>query len=336
MYADAQSTAGCTPPGCTPPKNFGGMFKSTDGGAKWSNITARRELRRAARRLPVRLRPDDRRRPRRREQGLRRLPGAVVLVGRRRQLQQHQRQRHPLGSPRARLQPARSPRERRRHDAGLDRDRRWQPLHRRRRPELRPAERRDRDEPLPRDGHRPRRGQQRLQLRRRAGHRDDAHKPGDSGTEWHESVDADGGPMAVDWQDPDNAFGISNGQFIRTTNGGDSWNRPGSGDISCMPMSAAAAVDPNDGQHVYVPTNNGTLNSDGSACSQSQGSVGIFRSMDGGGSFAGTNFVATPATPRSSRRRRRTRTSSGSRCPTARSPSARTSRRRRRRSRRRR
>ena len=90
------------------------------------------------------------------------------------------------------------------------------------------------------------------------------HKPSDSGTEWHESVDADGGPMAVDWQDPDNAFGISNGQFIRTTNGGDSWNRPGSGDISCMPMSGAAAVDPNDGQHVYVPTNNGTLNSDGS------------------------------------------------------------------------
>ena len=40
MYADAQSTAACTPPGCTPPKNFGGMFKSTDGGATWSNITA--------------------------------------------------------------------------------------------------------------------------------------------------------------------------------------------------------------------------------------------------------------------------------------------------------
>ena len=259
----------------------------------------RRERRRATRRLPVRLRPDDRRRPGRREQGVHRLPGAVVLVGRRRQLLEHQRQRHPLGSPRDRLQPARPSHERRRHDAGLDRHRRRQPLHRRRRRQLRPAERRDRDEPLPRDGHRPRRGQQRLQLRRRAGHRARcATSPRDSGTEWHESVDADGGPMAVDWQDPDNAFGISNGQFIRTTNGGDSWNRPGSGDISCMPMSGAAAVDPNDGQHVYVPTNNGTLNSDGSACSQSQGSAGIFRSMDGGASFAGANFVATPATPR--------------------------------------
>ena len=117
------------------------------------------------------------------------------------------------------------------------------------------------------------------------------HKPSDSGTEWHESVNADGGPMAVDWQNPDNAFGISNGQFIRTTNGGDSWSRPGSGDINCMPMSAAAAVDPNDGRHVYVPTNGGSLNT--TPCAQSLG-AGIFRSFDGGATFAASDFVAAP------------------------------------------
>ena len=124
------------------------------------------------------------------------------------------------------------------------------------------------------------------------------HKPGDSGTEWHESVDADGGPMAVDWQDPDNAFGISNGQFIRTTNGGDSWIRPGSGDISCMPMSGAAAVDPNDGQHVYVPTNNGTLNCDGPPARRARAASGSSGASTEARASPAANFVATPATPR--------------------------------------
>jgi hypothetical protein len=121
------------------------------------------------------------------------------------------------------------------------------------------------------------------------------HKPADSGTQWHEAVDADGGPTAVDWQNPSNAFGISNGAFIRTTNAGDSWIRPGSGDISCVPMSAGAAVDPNNGNNVYVPDTTGTLNSDGSDCTQNGANAGIFRSTDGGASFPGAKFVQTPA-----------------------------------------
>ncbi len=120
------------------------------------------------------------------------------------------------------------------------------------------------------------------------------HKAGDTGTQWHESVDADGGPTAVDWQNANNAFGISNGQFIRTTNGGDSWIRPGSGDISCMPMSGAPAVDPTNGQHVYVPTNGGPPPP--AACSQTLG-TGIFRSVDGGASFPAIGFAGTPKAP---------------------------------------
>jgi photosystem II stability/assembly factor-like uncharacterized protein len=118
------------------------------------------------------------------------------------------------------------------------------------------------------------------------------HKPGDSGTEWHESVNADGGPMATDWQDPENAFGISNGQFIRTNNGGDSWMRPGSTDIDCLKMTGAAAVDPNDGDNVYVPLRAQT--STETACADDMG-TGVYRSTDGGANFAAADFVATSA-----------------------------------------
>ncbi|UTI62276.1 choice-of-anchor D domain-containing protein [Paraconexibacter antarcticus] len=127
-----------------------------------------------------------------------------------------------------------------------------------------------------------------------------ARRPGDAGTDWHEAVDADGGPVAVDWQQPKNAFGISNGQFIRTSDGGDNWTRPGSSDLSCTPTTGAAAVDPNDGQKVFVPVNNGTLKTDASGnpvpCPQAQGN-GVFRSTDGGANFPGGNFVGTSAAP---------------------------------------
>jgi photosystem II stability/assembly factor-like uncharacterized protein len=79
------------------------------------------------------------------------------------------------------------------------------------------------------------------------------HKASDGGTTWHESVDADGGPTAVDWQNPNNAYGVSNGSYIRTTNGGDSWIRPGeSSGLGGCGLSAPTAVDPNNGAHVYV------------------------------------------------------------------------------------
>ena len=57
------------------------------------------------RRLPVRLRPDDRRRPGRCEQGLHRLPAALLLERRRRgPVQRRQRQQDPLGRARDRVQ----------------------------------------------------------------------------------------------------------------------------------------------------------------------------------------------------------------------------------------
>ncbi|UTI65656.1 choice-of-anchor D domain-containing protein [Paraconexibacter antarcticus] len=127
-----------------------------------------------------------------------------------------------------------------------------------------------------------------------------ARRPGDTDTQWHEAVDADGGPVAVDWQQPKNAFGISNSQFIRTSDGGDNWTRPGSSDLSCTPTTGAAAVDPNDGQKVFVPVNNGTLKTDASGnpvpCPETQGN-GIFRSTDGGANFPASGFVGTSGTP---------------------------------------
>ena len=298
MYADAQSTAACTPPGCTPPKNFGGMWKSTDGGATWSSITSAAN---AGGQLDgcqcgydqtIGVDPVDEDKV---YIGFQELwyssdgGGSFANISANDIHWDH----HALvfsppghrasGDDTTRLWVGTDGGNHYTDDAGGS----W----------------------VQRNGAIATNLFRAMDIGRGAsnngysygGAQDTGtmrHKPSDSGTEWHESVDADGGPMAVDWQDPDNAFGISNGQFIRTTNGGDSWIRPGSGDISCMPMSGAAAVDPNDGQHVYVPTNNGTLNSNGSACSQSQGSAGIFRSLDGGASFTGANFVATPATPR--------------------------------------
>ncbi len=298
MYADAQSTAACTPPGCTPPKNFGGMWKSTDGGATWSSITSAAN---AGGQLDgcqcgydqtIGVDPVDEDKV---YIGFQELwyssdgGGSFANISATDIHWDH----HALvfsppghrasGDDTTRLWVGTDGGNHYTDDAGGS----W----------------------VQRNGAIATNLFRAMDIGRGAsnngysygGAQDTGtmrHKPSDSGTEWHESVDADGGPMAVDWQDPDNAFGISNGQFIRTTNGGDSWIRPGSGDISCMPMSGAAAVDPNDGQHVYVPTNNGTLNSNGSACSQSQGSAGIFRSLDGGASFTGANFVATPATPR--------------------------------------
>src|SRR6266511_2705986 len=256
MYADAQSTAACTPPGCTPPKNFGGMWKSTDGGATWSSITSAAN---AGGQLDGCQCGYDQ------TIGVDPVDEDKVYIGFQELWYSSDGGNHytdDAGGSWVQRNGAIATNLFRAMDIGRG---------------------------ASNNGYSYGGAQDTGTMR---------HKPSDSGTEWHESVDADGGPMAVDWQDPDNAFGISNGQFIRTTNGGDSWIRPGSGDISCMPMSGAAAVDPNDGQHVYVPTNNGTLNSNGSACSQSQGSAGIFRSLDGGASFTGANFVATPATPR--------------------------------------
>ena len=74
-----------------------------------------------------------------------------------------------------------------------------------------------------------------------------------TGTQWHEAVNGDGGRSAIDWTNPNNMYGVSNGQFIRSTNAGTGWIRPGSTDIDCSPMTSGTAVDPNNGANVYVP-----------------------------------------------------------------------------------
>ena len=75
-------------------------------------------------RMPVRLRPDDRRRPGRCEQGLHRLPAALLLEQRRRgPLQRGQRQQDPLGRARDRVQSRDTPVARPR-DARVGRQRR--------------------------------------------------------------------------------------------------------------------------------------------------------------------------------------------------------------------
>ncbi|HUP87336.1 MAG TPA: choice-of-anchor D domain-containing protein [Acidimicrobiales bacterium] len=119
-----------------------------------------------------------------------------------------------------------------------------------------------------------------------------AHRnPTHAGTEWHEAVDADGGPVAVDWQDPRNAYGQSNGGYIRTGDGGASWNRPGSASLSgdCdgdgngdRGVTGAPAVDPNNGYNVFVSMS-------GTQCG------GVFRSSDATATGPrGDDFAATP------------------------------------------
>lgn len=108
-------------------------------------------------------------------------------------------------------------------------------------------------------------------------------------TQWHEAIDADGGPVAVDWQDPRNAYGQSNGTYIRTGDGGASWNRPGSASLprDCdgdgnadRNVTNAPSVDPNNGYNVFVSMS-------GTTCG------GIFRSTDTTGP-RGDDFASTP------------------------------------------
>jgi len=49
------------------------------------------------------------------------------------------------------------------------------------------------------------------------------HRPAFPGTDWHLGIDGDGGTTAVDPCDPNHAFGVDNGAYSRTTDGGASW-----------------------------------------------------------------------------------------------------------------
>ena len=109
-----------------------------------------------------------------------------------------------------------------------------------------------------------------------------------TGTQWHEAVNADGGRSAIDWTNPNDMYGISNGQYIRSTNAGTTWIRPGSNDIDCSPMTSGTAVDPNSGNNVYVPIAAGPA-----ACDDGK-ATGLARSTDGGATFPGAS-IAMPS-----------------------------------------
>ncbi len=77
-----------------------------------------------------------------------------------------------------------------------------------------------------------------------------AHKPSHSGTEWHLHEDGDGGAIATDPNNPQVAYMGGNRCYKKTTNGGDSWaGLPG------VPMGVCAgqlAIDPNNGSNVFL------------------------------------------------------------------------------------
>ena len=278
MYADAQSTAGCTIPNC--PRNFAGMWKSTDGGATWSNITSTAN---AGGQLDGCQCGYDQ------TIGVDPVDANKVYIGFQElwyssnggasnfsniSANDIHWDHHALvfsppnhrtgGDPTTRVWVG--------NDGGI-------------------AYSDDASSFTNRNGAMATNLFRAMDIGHGAGNNDYSyggaqdtgtmrHRPSDSGTQWHESVDADGGPTAVSWQDPTKAFGISNGQFIRTTDGGNSWIRPGSNDIKCVPMSAGAAVDPNDGNHVYVPGAAKAADACGPALTR-----GLWRSVDGGASF---------------------------------------------------
>ena len=77
-----------------------------------------------------------------------------------------------------------------------------------------------------------------------------AHKPSHSGTDWHLHDDGDGGAMVVDPNNPQVAFMGGNRCYKKTTDGGDSWSVPGG--VPSGVCLNQGAVDPNDGNNVFV------------------------------------------------------------------------------------
>lgn len=75
------------------------------------------------------------------------------------------------------------------------------------------------------------------------------HRPGFSSTEWHLGVDGDGGRVAVDPNNPQRAYGVDDGGYMITTNGGSNWSFPGG---TGLPGVFTLAVDPNNSANVYA------------------------------------------------------------------------------------
>jgi photosystem II stability/assembly factor-like uncharacterized protein len=113
------------------------------------------------------------------------------------------------------------------------------------------------------------------------------------GTEWHEAINGDGGPMAVSWQDPRQAHGSSNGGYIRTETGGASWVRPGATFPACTSLTAPPQVDPNDGNNVFLAQVT-RIGAD-AKCRGGTPSFRLWRSNDHGASFTAVGAAFSQA-----------------------------------------
>ena len=84
------------------------------------------------------------------------------------------------------------------------------------------------------------------------------HRPDSLGTDWHLGIDGDGGPVAVDPNNPLRVYGQDDGNFITTSDGGASWTFPPAASTHLPPdpngssLGAPRGVDPNSSATVYV------------------------------------------------------------------------------------
>ena len=166
-------------------------------------------------------------------------------------------------------------------DAVLRRDGRWDRAQHRRQHRMDEPQRDDRDQPAPRNGHRPGVGrEQPLHLRGLPGHGDEPSMPRSSaGNDWHLGVDGDGTRVIVDPGNPLRVYARDNQSLIVTSDGGTSWTFPtaaatglpavtGRADANAKPMG----VDPNASAVVYVASDRQ-----------------FFRSTDTGATFTAMN-----------------------------------------------
>ena len=83
------------------------------------------------------------------------------------------------------------------------------------------------------------------------------HQAGFAGADWHLAIDGDGGRVAVDPSNPMRAYGVDDGSFIVTSNGGTTWSTPGQPlPVTNPPLANILAfitvIDPNNSANVYV------------------------------------------------------------------------------------
>jgi photosystem II stability/assembly factor-like uncharacterized protein len=97
-------------------------------------------------------------------------------------------------------------------------------------------------------------------------------RPGFSNNDWHLGIDGDGSGVGVDPFTPTTAYGIDDGSYMNTTDGGDTWVFPGA-----LPSAWRYAIDPNNSSNVFAVT---------STNSGFQPGPDLYRSTDKGKSFA--------------------------------------------------